>query len=380
MTEPPPQRVAVVTGTRAEYGLLTPVMRAIEAHPSLTLLTTVTGTHLLGPSFTKREVGATFRVDAEIPMQREGETGRLADAGALGRGIEGLAGAIERLRPDWVVVLGDRIEALAGAAAASVGGVPVAHIHGGDRAEGIADESIRHAITKLAHVHFPATPLSAQRIERMGEDPWRIRTVGSPAIDGLNDAPPLDDAAYASLGAPRVLFLMHPDRADAEFERVRAITLIDGLATAFEGRVLCLHPNFDAGRAGILAGIEHADHRDRITVRDHLPRAAFIGLLRRLASEAGIMVGNSSAGLIEAAALKLPAVDVGPRQAGRERPDNVVHVDDPADLPEAVERALKIDRQAIEHPYGDGRSGSRIASALGQGWDRERLLRKRCVY
>ena len=377
-----PQRVAVVTGTRAEFGLLTPVMRAIEAHPRLELRTIVTGSHLLGPAFTSADVERLFPIDAEVPMQRDGASGRLEDAAALGRGIERMAPILAELRPDWVIVLGDRIEALAGATAASVGGVPVGHVHGGDRAEGIADESIRHAITKLAHVHFAATDQSAERIARMGEDAWRIHTVGSPAIDGLTGIEPLSDEAFEELGSPRAVFLTHPEHADDETERLRTLGLLSGLLPRFGSRLLCLHPNFDAGREGVLRAIEEMGAREGLVVRDHLVRETFIGLLRRLARDGGAMIGNSSAGLIEAAALGLPVVDVGARQAGRERPGNVIHADGAHDLADALERALSMDRRSIEHPYGDGGAGERIAGAIDtlSGRDRGALLRKRCVY
>src|SRR5881394_2962134 len=170
--------VAVVTGSRAEFGLLRPVMKAIAGHPALNLRVIVTGSHLLSPAETINDVKADFAIDATVAMQSivngqasEPPSGRLSDSASLGRGISGLAEVFSRLSPDVVVVLGDRIEAFAAAAAASVGGIRVAHIHGGDRAEGIADEAMRHAITKLAHLHLAATELSARRIVLMGEKP-----------------------------------------------------------------------------------------------------------------------------------------------------------------------------------------------------------------
>ncbi|MBY0260816.1 MAG: UDP-N-acetylglucosamine 2-epimerase, partial [Phycisphaerales bacterium] len=138
-------RVAVVTGTRAEFGLLRPVMDAIKARKDLQLLVVAGGAHLLAPARTIREVESAYTVAATVPMQRPGQTGRAADAAALGRGVSGFAKAFADLKPDWVVVLGDRIEALAAGSAASVAGIAVCHIHGGDRAEGIADEAMRHA-------------------------------------------------------------------------------------------------------------------------------------------------------------------------------------------------------------------------------------------
>ncbi|MBC7773036.1 MAG: UDP-N-acetylglucosamine 2-epimerase, partial [Pyrinomonadaceae bacterium] len=198
-------RIAVVTGSRAEFGLLAPVMRAIRGHPMLELLTVAAGSHYMPPAFTHRDVEAEFVVDASVPMQDaddartgagggNGGRGRAADALSLGRGVCGFAAAFDRLMPAWVVVLGDRIEAFAAASAAAIAGIRVAHIHGGDRAEGIADESMRHAITKLAHLHFTATAESALRVLRMGEPSETIHVVGSPAIDGIGDIAPMSDA------------------------------------------------------------------------------------------------------------------------------------------------------------------------------------------
>jgi UDP-hydrolysing UDP-N-acetyl-D-glucosamine 2-epimerase len=286
------------------------------------------------------------------------------------------------LRPDWVVVLGDRIEAFAAASAASISGIAVAHIHGGDRAEGIADEAMRHAITKLAHLHLAATEQSAERIRRMGERPEHVLTVGSPAIDDLAAIAPMDDAAYGALGRPRTVFLMHPVGRTDEQEEHAAATLLAGLVGS-AAPVLALHPNHDPGRAGILRALESAP-RDGLRVEKHLPRAAFIALLKRLADEpTGLLVGNSSAALIEAAAIRLPAIDIGRRQSGRERPSNIVHID--AETAEALAAALRaaqsLDRRRVTHPYGDGHAGERIAAALSRIDPLSpSLLRKLCVY
>ena len=359
-----PRLVAVVTGARADFGLLEPVMRAIDAHDALDLRVLVAGAHLLPPALTEREVARRWPIAARIPMQRPDETTRSADAAALGRGVEGFARAFADLRPGWVVVLGDRIEAFAAASAASVGGVALAHIHGGDRAEGVADEAMRHAITKLAHLHLPATRASAERIERMGEDADRIHVVGSPALDDLAHREPLDEETWRALGSPEIALLLHPVGRSDDAEEADARAVLDGLAGA---RVLALMPNHDPGRDGIVRALGDAQREGRLVgVAEHLPRATFLGLVRRLAHSGGALVGNSSAGLIEAAALRAPVVDIGPRQGGRERAGNVVHAE--AGDPEAIARAVihvrELDLRALEHPLGDGRAGPRIARTL----------------
>ena len=162
---PRKRTIAIVTGSRADFGLLVPVIQAVRANKALRLRVIATGTHLsLG---TWRDVARTVDIDAKVRMQTKAAVGRDADVAALGRGITGLGRAITDLRPHVVLVLGDRIEALAAGGAASVGGVHLAHIHGGDRAEGVADEAIRHAVSKLAHLHFAACRSSAERLKRM---------------------------------------------------------------------------------------------------------------------------------------------------------------------------------------------------------------------
>jgi len=373
-----PRRVAVVTGTRAEFGLLRPVMHAVRAHPDLELLVVAAGSHLIQPGVTFREVKREFDVADSIPMQVAGRRTRLDDAEALGRGISRFARSFGLLEPGWAVVLGDRIEAFAAASAASVAGIAVAHIHGGDRAEGVADEAMRHAITKLAHLHLPATEASAERIRRMGERPERVHVIGSPAIDGLRAIEPIDDDGWKGLGAPEVVFLLHPiGRLDEEEEHSadRALSALE------DRRVLALMPNHDPGRDGIVRALEA--RQGSVKPVDHLPRARFVGVLRRLAAEGGVLVGNSSCGLIEAAALGLPVVDLGLRQGGRERAGNAVHDPglDAASIRDAVERAGRLRPDPDDHPYGDGRAGERVAALLARIDPHDRtLLRKRNMF
>lgn len=378
------RRVAVVTGSRAEFGLLRPVMAAVQAHAGLELMVIASGSHLIPPAETFREVKKAFPVTDSVPMQKPGPSTRLDDAEAVGRGVSRFARSFAANRPDWVVVLGDRIEAFAAAAAASVAGIPLAHLHGGDRAEGIADEAMRHAITKLAHLHLAATEQSAERIRRMGERPESVHVVGSPAVDGLADAVPADDEVWNAAGAPAAVVLMHPMGRHAEEEEAAAAAVIEGTLGAVEGRVLCLEPNRDPGRAGIVRAIEVASAaHERVTGAGHMPRERFVSVLLRLASSGGVLVGNSSAGLIEAAVLDVPVVNVGARQTGRERAGNVVEAPRElvTDVGAAVGRARALDLRETGHPYGDGRAGERAAALLASVDPfQSGLTRKCCAY
>jgi UDP-N-acetylglucosamine 2-epimerase len=427
------RRVLVITGSRAEFGLLRPVMAAIDKHPKLELRVCVAGEHLLGPAWTWKEVDKEFRIDARVPMQRAGDSGRIDHAAACGRGMAGFAAAYKKIVPDWVVVLGDRIEAFAAASAASIAGIPVCHIHGGDRAEGIADEAMRHAITKLSHLHCAATKLSAQRIRQMGENPEHVHVTGSPAIDGLDRIKPMSDLDAKELGDPRVLLLLHPAgampgarvRVDAQGLRARwGIDLppsmpfksdTDGESrfamftymaacclpdepplgacqnvgtTACGGsgpRGVFLEPNSDPGREQILERWRRVSSYCGWPIVGHLKRERFIALLKRMAAKRrGLLVGNSSAGLIECAALGVPVLNVGPRQAGRERDRNVVDADplDTIGVPRLIRRADRLAAKLAKSTrFGDGRAGARIAALLASTDPHDpSLVRKRNSY
>ncbi|MFK7960084.1 MAG: UDP-N-acetylglucosamine 2-epimerase [Phycisphaerales bacterium] len=352
-----PRRISVITGSRADFGLLDPVIAAMHERGDLNVEVVVAGTHLLEPARTVDDVRARFPVAAEVPMQVAGQDGRPADARALARGISGFAELFIASPPDIVLVLGDRIEAFAAASAAAIGGIRVAHIHGGDRAEGVADESMRHAISKLAHVHLAASPRSAERLLCLGEHPVRIHLTGSPAIDGLATIPPLDDAAFDELQRPDVVVLMHPTGEADMVEEARAGAVLDTAARF--GRVLAMHPNHDPGRAGVAAAIAARPHLPTV---HHLPRPTFIGLLRRVR----LLAGNSSAGRIEAAAIPVRTVCIGPRQAGRERPRHLIACPgfDEAALYSAFERGFHEPIVPFRHPYGDGHAGRAIAEVV----------------
>jgi UDP-hydrolysing UDP-N-acetyl-D-glucosamine 2-epimerase len=356
MTHPGPRRIAIVTGTRADFGLLTPVIRAIEAHPKLEPLVIVTGVHLLKSTRSLDDINAVCHIAAKFPMQRANDTGRLADARAVARGIAGMTDVIEHFSPDVVLVLGDRIEAFAAAGAAAVAGTFIAHIHGGDRAEGVADEAMRHAISKLAHVHLVACRSSHERLLRMGETPERIVTVGSPALDDLPAIPALDDAAFAKLGSPKFIILLHPTGNDDATEQAHATSLFSACAEL--GPTCVLAPNRDPGGTGIQRAYAQAG----VDVAEHLPRATFIGLLRRVRA----LVGNSSAGMIETTALPTWSINVGPRQTGRERSPSVIDVawNDPPALDAALAHVLSADLPPKSNLFGTGDAGPRIADVL----------------
>jgi UDP-hydrolysing UDP-N-acetyl-D-glucosamine 2-epimerase len=323
----------------------------------------VTGTHLTTGTW-RDLTAAGFVLDAKVSMQKRGCIGRDADVAALGRGVVGLGKTFIAIKPDVILVLGDRIEVMAAATAGSVGGFRVAHMHGGDRAEGVADEAIRHAVSKLAHLHFPATATSAKRLLRMGENPDCIFNVGSPAMDCLAEVQPLP-------GGPKVIVLQHPIGASDKQEGLWFRQTYRA-AAAMKQPMCVLKPNGDPGSGGIVAAQKSVGH-----VVAHVPRLRFLEML----AGAACIVGNSSAGLIEAAGLKPATVNIGPRQAGREKPGNVVDCAyGQANVGRALTKAMGMDLRRLRHPYGDGQAGAKTADLLA-GIDLKQIsLRKHNSY
>jgi len=374
------RRVAFVTGTRAEYGLLKSVMAAACRHPHLEVQLVVTGMHLL-PAFgyTLDEIIRDgWRIDARVPMQA-GSDDPLDQAEGLARGVAGIARFLVAARTEMVVVLGDRIEAMAGALAAVTTGRLLAHIHGGDVAPGDFDDSLRHAITKLAHVHFAASRSAARRIVRLGESPRRVHVVGAVGLDRVRELLRTERRPPGRSGLAVVI--QHPCGRPAAVEARTMRALLAAVTAAGLARVI-IYPNTDRGHRGILRAIEahrRACDADDVRVYRSLPRDDFLRLLWR----ADVLVGNSSSGIIEAPLLGTPSVDVGPRQAGREPGGrSVVHV---GESQTAILRGLRV---ALRRPrragqptvYGDGRAGLRIARILARLPDGDDFRRKVITY
>ncbi|MFD1514262.1 UDP-N-acetylglucosamine 2-epimerase [Halomarina rubra] len=380
-----PRHVVVVTGTRAEYGLLSSSMRAIEARDDLRLSIVATGMHL-SPQYghTVDDVRADgFEVAREVPTLVDGDSGA-AMAKSLGLGVSGMADALASLDPDVVLLLGDRGEAFAAGVAAAHMNVPLAHVHGGDSMDGaIIDDSIRHALTKFAHLHFPVTDRSADRIRKLGEEPWRIETVGAPGLDavlaGEYDTPAaVRERLDLPDDGPIALVVQHPLTSAPDLAGEQMAATLDAVA-ALDVHPLVVYPNSDAGGRRAIAEIER--RADLTTVRS-LPRETYLGVM----AAADVMVGNSSSGVIEAPSFDLPVVDVGPRQEGRERADHTLQVPHDRDaIREAVERCLTDEafRQRVascENPYDRGGAGERVAARLATVDLGEGLLRKRLTY
>ena len=383
-----PRTVAVVTGTRAEYGLLRSSMEAIRRRDDLELVVVATGMHLSPRhGYTVDEIEADgFTVDRRLHTQLDGDSG-LTMAKSLGIAIAGFAEVFGDLGPDVVLVAGDRDEAFAAAVAAAHMNVPVAHLHGGDSMHGaVIDDSIRHALSKFAHVHFPVSELSKGRLLKLGEEEWRITVVGAPGLDAITggEYAPADDVLERygfDSDEPLALVVQHPVTSDADAAGDQMRATLDALV-ATGVQVVLVYPNSDPGSARMVEVVEGYDLPDRFRIFRNLPREDYLGFM----SAADVMVGNSSSGIIEAPSFGLPVVDVGPRQEGRERGENTISVPhDATAIRETIERCLTDESfrarvRATSNPYDRGGAGERIAARLATLDFDDRLLRKRLTY
>jgi GDP/UDP-N,N'-diacetylbacillosamine 2-epimerase (hydrolysing) len=310
-------------------------------------------------------VRAGLPVTYRVPVDMDPPTGATM-ARNVGRMLTAFVDAFEQIRPDVVLLLGDRGEMLAGALAAIHLNIPVAHIHGGERS-GTVDEPVRHAISKLAHFHFAATADAAARLVRMGEREDHVRVTGAPGLDGVRELAHMDRAtlcrdAGLRADAPVALMVFHPVLQEAATAGRDTDIILDALADSGV-QVMALMPNADAGSNDVRAALTARADRPGMALATHLPRDAFISWM----AQADVMVGNSSAGIIEAASFGTPVINIGTRQAMRERNANVMDV--PAErqaLLDAVRQALAGGRLPPANLYGDGHAAQRIVELLDQ--------------
>jgi GDP/UDP-N,N'-diacetylbacillosamine 2-epimerase (hydrolysing) len=380
------RRIAYVTGSRADYGLFSEPLKRIREHPGMDLSLIVTSMHL-EPEFglTVREIEADgMPVAGRVRNLLPGDSGG-NQARAVGNAVLGITSALEDLRPDILIVLGDRGEMLAGAIAAVHLNIPVAHVHGGD-VTGTVDELVRHAITKLSHVHFAATEDSAERLRRLGERPEHVHVVGAPGLDYLRRFEPIADAELQAevgvdVASPFVLFTQHPvttEMSDAAAQMEMSLKALEQAAV----QVVATYPNADAGGRAMIQALERRRDRAWLHIFPSLGQRRFASLLKKTAA----MVGNSSSGIIEAPFFGVPVVNIGSRQAGRLRAENVLDVEhDQEAIRSAIVCALsdedfKARARGARNPYGDGHAGEKIVEILDSLEIGPELLNKQIAY
>lgn len=383
------RKILSVTGIRSDYALMASLYKAIDKHPKLKLCLIATGAHLAKRfGYTIREIEADgFFIADRIKslIDSDFKTARIKGAALqLSRLVE----SINKIKPEILLVLGDREEAIMTALVGTYLNIPIFHISGGDQSYGNNDDVVRHAITKLAHIHFTTNLKSKSNVLKLGEQSFRVKNVGNPGLDRLLNVPKMSRKELSKkLGfdltkGPIVFALQHPlsTEIDKSYEHMK-ITLeaVKDLGYA----TIMVYPNSDAGARQIIRAIE--DYRSQIPnmkIFKNIPRLEFVNLMRT----ADCMIGNSSAGIVETPLLHLPVVNIGRRQQGRLAAENVTFVDhDKKQIIKAITRACfdKKYRKIVDHcsnPYGDGKSSARIVKILANQRIDEKLMIKKLEF
>jgi len=369
------RKICIVTGTRAEYGLLRWIMREIQSDPDLELQVIATCMHLspeFGLTYQAIEEDG-FQIDARVEMLLSSDTA-VGVTKSMGLGMIGFADAFNHLRPDIVVVLGDRFEILAAASAAMIARIPLAHISGGEVTRGAIDDSIRHAITKMATYHFPGAEVYRKRIIRMGEQPANVMNFGDPGLDNLHRLPllsrdVLERELRFPLGHPVFLVTYHPATLGSMKPELALTELLQALDRFPNSQVIFTKPNADAGGRILANMIDEfgAARPDRVLVVTSLGQVRYLSAMKHC----DLVIGNSSSGIVEAPALKKASVNIGSRQDGRLRASSVIDCPEKSEaIVSAIERALSSKFQEFvanaESLYGDSDASRRIVAFLKQ--------------
>jgi len=368
------RNIGVVTVGRSDYGIYLPLLKRIQSDPDLRLHLIVSGTHL-SPEFglTVENIAADgFPIGERIEMLLSSDTPQ-GIAKSMGLGVIGFSEAYARFRPDLLVVLGDRFEMHAAAQAALPFKIPLAHIHGGEITLGAIDESLRHSITKLSHLHFVSTEIYARRVIQMGEEPWRVTVCGAPGLDNLREMALLSPQALSQkyglvLDRPVLLLVtFHPVTLEYEQTEWQAKELLAAL-DASGVPVIFTMPNADThGRIIRMMILEYVKAHPNAQAVENLGTQAYFSLMKLSTA----MVGNSSSGIIEAASFELPVVNIGTRQSGRIVGPNVLNVNYDRDaifagIEKAVAPDFRVQLQGLSNPYGLGNAAGKIIEVLKQ--------------
>ena len=381
------RRIGIVTSGRSDFGRMLPVIRNIGDTDGLAATVFATGMHHAddyGATMDEVEVSDFNGRIVKVPGGESDGT-QVGAVLAIGSGTNGFAGAFSDHRPDILVIMGDRFDMLPAVLAAVPMNIPLAHVSGGEVTEGVIDDAIRHAVTKFSHLHFPAMEIYAERLIQMGEEPWRIEVVGEPALDMVETYDVMAKAEFfAGLGLnaelPTSLFTFHPETLNVGDTETAIKTILDA-AHSVDCQILFTYPNTDPGSGEIATRIDaFAHNHTNCAVVKSLGQTRFYNAL----AHCDCMIGNSSAGIIDAASFRLPVLNIGDRQRGRVAPPNVVHVD--------VDRHAIIDQwntilgtefhascKDIANPYGDGRAAIRIANRLKKVTLDRHLLTKKFI-
>lgn len=392
------RKIAIFTGNRAEYGLQFPIIRAIDKHNELDYSLLVSGSHLdshFGQTLNEIKSDG-FKIGAEIKIEMD-HLSRGGTAQAIGSGVQSISQALEKLDPDIMIVYADRYEGFSAAIAASQMNIPTAHIEGGDLTEGGAlDDSVRHAITKLSHLHFTTNSQAKNRVLAMGEESWRVHLVGLPAIDCISTGDFANEEEILhklSLDANRPIILFTQHSITTEFNKAlsQIKPSIDALKKAAHSgaQVIITYPNNDAGGKDIIHALKalKGESIKGVQIHPSLGRYNYHGVLA-LAKNDNIKIaciGNSSSGMKETPVFGCPTINIGSRQQGRLHGNNVVHAHYNArEISHAIDRcfndqAFRQSCATTKNPYYVGGAGDKIAEILANTKLGKKLLRKKMM-
>lgn len=378
------KKITYISGTRADFGIMSPILQAVDESPKLQLQLYATGVHLTpGFGLTHKEVKKSFPQLKLIKVTFDSDD-LSGVARFTGRFLTELTEVLSKNRPDFVLILGDRPEQLCTALACLYLGIPTGHFRGGE-VSSTFDESARHAITKLASLHFPATQDAAERLERMGEEKWRVKVVGEASLDViLNQKLPsraeLSKLLKLDVGKKFILLTQHPVSYELAVAGKQIRETLDAVKR-FNLPVVVSYPHADAGGRKIIAEIQKEKNNPLFRIFPSFEYKVFLALER----EAAVWVGNSSGALVESSSFGTPVVNIGTRQKGRQRGGNVLDVGyDRNEITVAIKKSLTPDYQIklkkLDNPWGDGRTGRRVAAILEKLTINSRLLSKWLTY
>lgn len=377
------RKICVVTGTRADYGLLQWIMQGIQREPELALQIVATGMHL-SPEFglTYRYIEADgFRIDRKLEVLTSSDSA-CGVTKSIGLGVIAFADAFAELKPDIVVLLGDRFEIFSAATAAMIAGLPISHLHGGEVTEGAFDDAIRHSITKMSHLHCVAAEEYRQRVIQLGEDPARVFLTGGLGVDTLRklkllDRKALEVALDFKLGDKNLLVTFHPVTLEQGTAAGQMAELFQALDTLNDTRLILTMPNADTGGRELIRMVESF-----VAARPHAKAYTSLGQLRYLSCMAHVdgVIGNSSSGLAEAPSFKKGTVNIGDRQRGRLKAASVIDCEPYcSSIVSALERLYSTDFQSslahVRSPYGEGGASEKIVDILKR-FDLTNLIKK----
>lgn len=383
------KKILVVTGTRAEYGLLYWTMKRIDEDKDLELQLVVTGSHLVSDyGFTVNQIKSDgFKIDEEIDMIVSSGK-KSAVVKSMGLELIQMSQTFDRLKPDILLILGDRYETFIAATCAMIMNIPIAHMNGGESTEGALDEQIRHAITKMAHIHFPGAEYYKERIIKMGEEPWRVHNVGQAGVESIKrlefmSKSELESDLGITLDKKTFLITYHPVTLGINDTEEQVDNLLESISS-FDANYIFTYPNADFGSDIIVKKLNRfVEKNDNAYMFYSLGQKRYLSLMKYV----DVAIGNSSSGIIEAPILKVPVVNIGDRQKGRLRNSNIIDVDYKKEsIEKAIEKAIsssdfKSKLNSMKNIYGEGSTSIQVVDILKKtNLNKKELLYKKLNY